>query len=237
MGDAYIKHVEAAMGYLVACSFEKSFREEWFDPDFWNDQAIPVAKGGRGSAWFIYRESGDLVLRHFCRGGVPGRFLTRDYIYTRADAVRSFSEFRLLTRLHRDGLPVPEPVAAGYWRRGPVFYHASIITRRIPGAKPLSEFASTSHLDTWRAAGTCIRRFHDAGVFHADLNCMNVLVSDQVYLIDFDRGHVMTNRERDNWKVSNISRLQRSVNKCLVNLDSGLREQLWQALLDSYQEG
>ncbi|RBP29117.1 3-deoxy-D-manno-octulosonic acid kinase [Marinobacter pelagius] len=218
----------------MARSFQNRFREEWFDPRFWGDNAVPVTKGGRGSAWFIRSKSGGLVLRHFCRGGVPGRFIRREYVYTRADAVRSFVEFRLLHKLFRKGLPVPEPVAAGYSRRGQLFYHASIIIRRIPGARPLAEFASASCVSSWRDAGACVRRFHDAGVFHADLNCMNILVADNVYLIDFDRGRLMPAGKGDDWKTSNISRLERSVNKTLADLDAPLREQLWQAFLDGY---
>ena len=236
MTDAYISHVGSAGGYLVAHSYQHAFREDWFDPGFWGARAERVVEGGRGAAWFIGLESGDFVLRHFCRGGLPGRFLRRDYIYTRADAVRSFAEFRLLNKLHHKGLPVPKPVAAGFRHRGQVFYHASIIIQRIPGARPLSESASMSDLDTWRAAGVCIRRFHDAGVFHADLNCMNILVGDEVYLIDFDRGRMMTARAGDGWKASNLSRLERSIHKCLASaLDMEQRGQLWQALLDGYQ--
>ena len=236
MTDAYSRHVGPVGGYLVASSYQQAFLEDWFDPGFWGARAEKVTEGGRGAAWFIGFVSGDLVLRHFCRGGLPGRIIRRDYLYTGADAVRSFVEFRLLNKLHQAGLPVPKPVAAGFWRRGQIFYHASIIIQRIPGARPLSGFASIPDLDTWRAAGACIRRFHDARVFHADLNCMNILVSDQVYLIDFDRGRMMTDRAGDGWKASNISRLERSVHKCLAaSLDMGQRGQLWQALLDGYQ--
>jgi 3-deoxy-D-manno-octulosonic acid kinase len=234
MGEGYIRHVRATGGYLVARSFEKRFREAWFDPGYWGDNAVPVTQGGRGSAWFLLSKAGDLVLRHFCRGGVPGRFIRRDYVYTRADAVRSFAEFRLLHKLFRKGLPVPEPVAAGYSRRGQLFYHAAIIVRRISGATPLSEFASPSCVSSWHAAGACVRRFHDAGVFHADLNCMNILVSDQIYLIDFDRGRLMPSGRGGDWKAANISRLERSVNKTLADLDAPLRQQLWQAFLDGY---
>ena len=46
-------------------------------------------------------------------------------------------------------------------------------------------------LTQWIAIGRCIRRFHDAGVCHADLNAHNILLTpEQVYLIDFDRGDV-----------------------------------------------
>ncbi len=83
----------------------------------------------------------------------------------------------------------------------------------------------------------CVRRFHDANVFHADLNLMNILVSDQVYLIDFDRGKIMPSAARSGWKESNINRLERSVNKCLADLEVGLKVQLWEAFLRGYRGG
>ena len=42
---------------------------------------------------------------------------------------------------------------------------------------------------TWIAIGRCIRRFHDLGVCHADLNAHNMLLNEdaKVYMIDFDQ--------------------------------------------------
>jgi len=175
-----------------------------------------------------------MVLRHFCRGGLPGRFIRRDYFYTGADGVRSFAEFRLLHKLFQGGFPVPEPIAADFRRRGLLFYRASLIVRRIPGASPLSGFTSADCVRTWWDAGVCVRHFHEAGVFHADLNCTNILVADQIYLIDFDRGRILPNDHDDRWKAANISRLERSVKKLLGNLDAGLRDKLWQGFLAGY---
>lgn len=232
MGTNYIKHIGDTGGHLVSHAVRNSFREDWFDPVFWGKQATIVTKGGRGAAWFIHAPCGEVVLRHFCRGGLPGRFVRRDYVFTRADAVRSFSEFRLLNKLLKKGLPVPEPVAAGYRLRGSLLYHASLIVRRIPHAVPLSEcVGDASSSETWHAAGACVRRFHNAGVFHADLNCMNILVADQVYLIDFDRGRMMPAQANASWKENNLSRLERSVKKCIEHEE---RAQLWQSFLMGY---
>ena len=125
MGDGYDEHLGAASGYLVASAFRNQFREAWFDPEFWGKKVEPVAQGGRGSAWFIHSEKGALVLRHFCRGGLPGRFIRREYVYTGSDSVRSVTEFRLLHTLFHRGFPVPEPIAAGYRRRALLLYQAA----------------------------------------------------------------------------------------------------------------
>ena len=235
MGEGYERHLRAGGGYLVARSFGEVFREDWFDPGFWGDRASPVTTGGRGSAWFVRSDAGDLVLRHFCRGGIPGRFIRRDYLFNGRDAVRSFAEFRLLHELFHRGFPVPEPVAAGFSRRALLLYRAALIIRRIPGARPLSDFKDINQNGTWHEAGVCVRRFHNAGVFHADLNCMNILIADQVYLIDFDRGRIMPGRSNDAWEAANISRLERSVNKLLADVELDAREALWRAFLDGYK--
>lgn len=224
--------------YLVARSFPGRFDECWFDPEFWGELASPVTEGGRGSAWFVNSGAGKLVLRHFCRGGLPGRFIQRDYLFIRERAVRSFAEFRLLDELFRRGFPVPEPVAAGYRKRGLLVYQAALLMRCIAGAAPLAGFPSAQHEALWRQAGACVRCFHDAGVCHADLNCMNILVANnKVYLIDFDRGRIIAASSGERWKAANIRRLERSVQKCLIAVPADTREHLWQSFLAGYRKG
>ncbi len=238
MREGYVRNVGATGVNLVARSYVADFSEQWFNPEFWAERAVPVTKGGRGSAWFVHSPVGDLVLRQFSRGGLPGRFIRSEYVYTGEDRVRSFAEFRLLDQLYRQGFPVPEPVAAGYQRQASLFYRASIIIRRIPGAAPLTDYSGADCLRVWKAAGGCVRRFHDARVYHADLNCMNILVAGRaVYLIDFDRGKIVPLMQGDRWKAENIGRLQRSVTKCLGDVDDSLRLRLWQAFMAGYEGG
>jgi len=58
-----------------------------------------------------------------------------------------------------------------------IFDQADLVTVRLPGSRSLAErWMSGEILDEdWRAAGRCLRRFHDAGVQHADLNAHNVM--------------------------------------------------------------
>ena len=97
--------------------------------------------------------------------------------------------FYLTYHLYRAGLPVPAPIAARYRRNG-LFYTADLITQRLEGSESLAAKLARGpiSLTQWIAIGRCIRRFHDAGVHHADLNAHNILLADeQVHLIDFDR--------------------------------------------------
>ena len=93
--------------------------------------------------------------------------------------------------------------------------------------------------DVWQTIGACIRRFHDASVYHADLNARNILIDSQsklVYLIDFDKGCIRHLGE--SWKASNLARLQRSLLKFKsLNQVFYFDQQNWDALLDGYNSG
>lgn len=219
---------------LVASAWRDRFTHHWLFPEFWGGRARPVTRGGRGSAWFVESDSLSAVLRHFSRGGMLRHLVEKHYVYTGSRRVRSHAEFHLLATLLAQGLPVPEPIAAGYQLKAGLFYQAALLMRRIPDARPLSDFSGPDYLAVWQKAGRCIRRFHDAGVYHADLNCMNVLVADEIYLIDFDRGEFRRQDRDTGWKQQNLDRLLRSVNKCLAGLGESERNRLWQNLMDGY---
>jgi 3-deoxy-D-manno-octulosonic acid kinase len=192
--------------------------------------AADVAVGGRGAAWVLKHRKDEWVLRHYRRGGVPGRFVRDRYLWIGLDASRPWREWRLLDSLYKEGLPVPQPVAARVQRAG-LLYKGDLITRRIPAARSLAERSASGSDIPWAAAGRCLRRFHDAGVCHADLNAHNILLdeSGRTYLIDFDRG---TRRGTGPWKQANLSRLKRSLDK--LSGGSGFNLKAWGALLEGY---
>ena len=186
---------------------------ELFDPAHYGAAASPVAAGGRGAAWFVRGDAGDAVLRHYRRGGLMARLGCEDYAWLGESRVRSVAEFRLLAELHREGLPVPAPLAAGYWRRG-LGYRAAILVERIAGTRALSHWlAADVGQAPWEAVGDMIARFHLAGLDHADLNADNVLVDaqGQPWLIDFDR--CLRRRAGGGWRARNLRRLARSLAK------------------------
>ncbi len=86
---------------------------------------------------------------------------------------------------------------------------------------------------TWISIGRCIRRFHDFGVCHADLNAHNVLLSeDSVYLVDFDRCEL---RRAGLWRDANLVRLRRSLEKVTYGLPAErFSEADWHGLLNGY---
>ena len=83
--------------------------------------------------------------------------------------------------------------------------------------------------------GALVARFHRAGVWHADLNAHNVLVtSGALYLIDFDRGRLRKPAPR--WCRANLRRLRRSLLKLGAGTDPAAFEQnVWGPLVARYE--
>lgn len=228
-----LRHEENTV-LLVDTAFQEVVTEEWFDSRWWGGHAVPVESGGRGGAWFIDAGNSQFVLREYLRGGFIARFSRKTYVCSGERQVRSFSEFRLLSHMVALGLPVPLPVAAWYKKVSCFAYRAAIIIERIPGSQPLADCLNKLDSADWSRLGRTIRRFHDAGVRHADLNCFNVLVVDkEFFLIDFDKGRIMPkNSSRSRWQEDNLNRFSRSLKK--VASDAALR-QVWGDFLEGYK--
>ena len=221
--------------YLVCNRYLKTFRSDWFLPSHWGVALKLVSKGGRGNAWFIDDDQRSWVLRQYLRGGIVSRISTDRFLFLSENKVRSFNELKLLKELFDEGLPVPEPVAASYTRIG-TFYFACILINRIEAATTMGEQLFELKSLVWRNVGSVIRRFHDSGVYHADLNCFNILVSPgAVHLIDFDkcRRHPPS-RENSPWKAGNLDRLKRSIDKITPPEMSQKAAEKWRQLLDAY---
>ena len=214
-----------------------NFTAEFFDPEYWRKHdAIEGSALGRGTTWFIRAGDGHFVLRHYRRGGLIARFSKDRYWFKSEEETRSFAEWYLTYHLHRAGLPVPAPIAARYRREG-AFYTADIITQRIDDSESLAQrlLKGPLPLTQWIAVGRCLRRFHDAGVCHADLNAHNILLTpEQVYLIDFDRG---TLRKRGWWADTTLVRLYRSLEKVtLLAAPESFSDEDWHSMLAGYRE-
>ncbi len=185
-----------------------------FDPAYWRARGTMTEQaGGRGSVQFIDHGAGRWVLRRYLRGGMAARAARDRYLWTGEERTRSFREIRLLAALLARGLPVPAPVAARYLRRR-LTYSAELITERLPEAQSLSAMLAAGRMDDgrWAAIGRCLRRFHDAGVQHADLNAGNIMLGShgEVWLLDFDRGRL---RRPGPWSARVLDRLARSLAK------------------------
>lgn len=209
----------------------------FFEPAWWKARGrLAGGAEGRGTAVFLQGASGQYVLRHYRRGGLPARVVQDCYLWTGLKRTRAWREWHLLVRLRTENLPVPKPVAMRVVRRG-LCYTADIVIARIPG-RPLAVLLRQGPLDAsvWTGIGGCIRRFHRAGVYHADLNANNILIDEaaRVSLIDFDRGRV---RPAGIWREANLARLRRSLVKLAGMYEPFFfTDENWEDLLRGYGE-
>ena len=185
-----------------------------FDPQFWSARgASRELPGGRGSILLIEDGARSWVLRRYLRGGFAARLARDRYLWLGEERTRSFRELRLLAALEARGLPVPPPVAGRYVRDA-LTYRAELVTGRLKGARSLEAVLEAREMDDsrWTAIGQCLRRFHDAGAQHADLNSRNIMLGEQgeVWVLDFDRGRL---RAPGAWSGRALDRLARSLEK------------------------
>lgn len=219
---------------FIAPDSEKGW-ESLFDSSYLQSRNwVSRTAQGRGDTFFFSWEGYSLVLKRFYRGGAI-RHLSKDwYIWMGKGKSRPEKEFVLLARMEEWGMPITRPVAARIRRKG-LFYQADMITEELEGVTPLSGILTKRELraDEWVKMGAVIRRFHDRGVCHTDLNAHNVMISDEaLYLIDFDNGSVRGDGE---WKRDNVERLKRSLLKLKdLNETFYFDDAGWRALLEGY---
>lgn len=200
-----------------------------FNPSTPDLQAQAVTQGGRNAAWFIEHNGQPALLRHYQRGGLIAKFVRQYYFWAGAESTRSWAEFEVLLHLHNRLVAVPMPLAA-LWERVFLGYKAAIIVARIPDALPIAQQLESTNAT---AVALMVKKMHDAGVWHADLNVFNVLIDakQQIHLIDFDKAKILSvvnSKQRQ----SNLLRLRRSLIK--VRGEVGL--QWFQQFSQAYQQ-
>jgi len=229
-------HKESSWAVAYDTCLVDTPRQEIFEADYWRSrQALTGQAAGRGSAWFIEAPFGPVVLRRYLRGGWAAHLSREHYVYTGVSTSRPFREYHLLAAMHALHLPVPRPVAALCEHRG-MLSRGAIMTKQIMNTKPLADLLTgvgPVH-ETWAAVGACIRRFHDAGIWHADLNARNILLDgdSRVFLIDFDRARFSPGEQVDG--KGNLKRLRRSLLKLWPRAESAVMEEAWKNLMAGY---
>lgn len=215
--------------------------QSFFDPHCWLQfDAVIGQSTGRNTVWFVQAQQQRWVLRHYYRGGLIGKFNKDRFWQVPAAQSRAMAEFMLLQQMRQQGLPVPRPVAALYSARG-LGYQADILLELVEGSQDLAKLLLDKPLTPaqWQQIGAMIRRFHDAQIYHSDLNCHNILLdpTGQFWLIDFDK---CAKRSGDDWKADTLARLLRSLTKEAglaqkKGLPWHVADQDWSLLLQGYQ--
>lgn len=216
--------------------YQDEIDSQWFDDSYWLNQGrLLGASSGRGSAWMVKSEHEKMMLRHYYRGGTPAKFNKDRYLWTGLNRTRSFSEYKLLEKMTAFGLPAPAPIAAQVCKVG-LFYQANILIKYITHNSTFAETLNQQDKElVWQKIGTTIALFHNHGIYHADLNANNILItSQQIYLIDFD--HSKQCKRRKMWQKANMKRLKRSIDKLTHSNHIEANNRNWQSLLKSYQK-
>lgn len=237
MVDAVI-HRASGLFALHDARIGPDYDPEWFDREHWRQHGAPLdSTQERGAVLTLDHGMGRWVLRHYHRGGFVKRFIDDSYVWIGWERTRSVREWRLLKRLHGVGLPVPRPVAARATRHGPV-YRADIVTDYLPDTRSLAAYLNDGGPDSacWSAIGSTLRRFHEAGVEHRDLNAHNILIdaAGGVFLVDFDNARL---RAPGAWSRAGTARLERSLRKVARERGGSFDAEGWRLLERGYRGG
>lgn len=231
-----VVHKAPSLAIIYDASKMDAPAAEAFTPEYWAaHNALQGEAIGRGSAWFIDAPFGSAVLRQYLRGGWAAKLSRSGYFFTSVARSRPFREFNVLVSLHELGLPVPRPLAALCVHHG-VISRGALMTARIEGAQTLADLlpGDMTTVELWAEVGQCIRRFHQAGTWHADLNARNILLDadNRVFLIDFDRAR-FTPEKAVNGE-NNLARLKRSLVKLWPASQAAKLPPAWESLMGAY---
>ena len=176
--------------------------------------------GNRQSAFPLrLDERQELFARRCRRGGLIASLLSD--VYVGLDP-RPLTELSVSVEAMRRGIPVAEPMGAMVEWVGPALYRGFFLTRAAHGMT-LWEFVKTDDDPTVRThvleqARASIATMHDKGLFHADLNLHNLIVtrtgeSFAVMIIDLDKARLFDSPVSQAMRRANAVRLTRSARK------------------------
>ena len=156
---------------------------------------VAHALAGRGAIDVVETARGPIVAKALQRGGVLGALARRTFF----DPMRPLREAAVAEALRRRGVDTP-PVVAVRIRRAWPGWTLELATARRTDARDLLEVlvargAGGAH-GLARALGRTLRRLHDLGLRHRDLQLKNLLVPDAVLEGDPDVALVVLDLDR-----------------------------------------
>jgi 3-deoxy-D-manno-octulosonic acid kinase len=182
--------------------------------------ASEAGAGNRQSAFRLILDDGvELFARRGRRGGLIASILSDVYL---GMSPRPLTELTVTIEARRRGIPVAEPMGAMVEWIGPALYRGFFLTRAVRGMT-LWEFVKTDDDPTVREhvleqARAAIDTMHDKGLFHADLNLHNLLVTQvresfTVVILDLDKARLVDAPLSPAMRRANAARLLRSARK------------------------
>jgi 3-deoxy-D-manno-octulosonic acid kinase len=177
---------------------------------------------GRARTALVSLGAARLVLRGVHRGGLLGPWLGGALL----TPDRPLREIAVTAALRSAGAPVPRPAFAGAFRStgvcSGVAWNGAVATwfeaeTRDAGAWLRARPSQPKLASALASAGESVRRFHDAGGSHPDLQIKNLLVREiaercEIVVIDLDRARVVPNLSA-RARMAQLMRLYRSLLK------------------------
>ncbi len=179
------------------------------------------AHAGRGSMPAVELDPGAherVLVRKYRRGGLLRLFLPDVFFSSR----RSFDELAVTLAAAQAGIPVAEVVAAARLRTAGILWRHYLVTRELPECCDLPAWFQSGAADEDAASlarplADLVRRMHDSGLYHADLNLKNILVSRddarRLFIIDWDKSTHARGLLGHEARQRNVLRLCRSAAK------------------------
>jgi 3-deoxy-D-manno-octulosonic acid kinase len=149
-----------------------------------------VLEGRRSAVFANLRSVGPVVVKHYARGGLLGKFV--DSYFVRTGPIRAEIEFNTLLHVRKIGVQAPEPILFAY--RGKWIYQTWLVTRELEAYKNLMELARTPSdalIPVLAEVVAALEKLILNRITHIDLHPGNILVAPtgQVAVIDFDKAH------------------------------------------------
>jgi len=209
---------EGTRQILVRGGFEDYLRQKnLLDAEgLWKNRFSSDRNMGRGEVLLVGHPVA-VAVRKYHHGGLFRR-ITRDIFLFGS---RPFEEVAVTEAAQSAYIPTVEVLAAIMERKWGICYRAYLVTRYLPKAVNLVQYLGSRTPDEERhevikLAARAVRTMHQSGIYHADLQLRNFLVTRgeelQVHLLDFDRSEIHTSLS-PSARIKNLKRLDRSAEK------------------------
>ena len=203
-----------------------------------------AARRGRGTTPSVAVNPGQrMILRRYQHGGTLAGLMGKNFL----GPSRALNELEVTARAEASGAPVPHVLCLVLWPVMGPLWSAMIGTREESQVEDLFEFLTklddrATRRCSLRQVGSAIRRLHDAGVEHRDLQLRNILVRKgeppEIVLVDLDRARFHARGTMPpGCRAANLGRLARSAVKTGLWGSPQLGRRELAALVGGYSAG
>ncbi|TDJ00500.1 MAG: hypothetical protein E2O73_05690 [Deltaproteobacteria bacterium] len=203
-----------------------------------------AARRGRGATPSVAVSPDQrMVLRRYQHGGTLAGLTGKRFL----GPSRALQELEVTARAEASGAPVPHVLCLVLWPVWGPLWSALIGTREESQVEDLFELLTKlddgpTRRRSLRQVGSAIRRLHDAGVEHRDLQLRNILVRKgeppEIVVVDLDRARFHARGTMPSGRrAANLGRLARSAVKTGLWGSQKLGRRELAALVGSYSAG